>query len=267
MRTVKFDVSLKHDFIISLFLNIQFYTGCPTRNYTLFNLLGKTRYNFLWDTLYKFDNLLPQNIDRFSGSTPRVLIVTLPDKSPGVIPLDSRTRLDEIYNSQKAFNDIKEVLRAEIITGVTGARWILWTKLTLTLRCLVTIQRTVIMLDEDNSEAQKVINEGLHENCHVRGIWLLNCGCSVSSCITGMMSEAVANNDKHSGSTSSCDYSLSRSYTYISTVCVQKSSRITSGYWSVSTKISTLGVLPENLYLFFGSNISNLYILSKLLPM
>ena len=94
-----------------------------------------------------------------------MLIVT----RPGVIPLDSRTRLDEIYNSQKAFNDIKEVLRAEIITGVMGARWIL-TKLTLTLRCLVTIQRTVIMLDEDNSEAQKVINEGLHENCHVRGI-------------------------------------------------------------------------------------------------
>jgi len=78
------------------------------------------------DRMYKFDIiLLPQNIDRFSGSTPRVLIVTLPDKSPGVIPLDSRTRLDEIYNSQKAFNDIKEVLRAEIITGVTGARWIL----------------------------------------------------------------------------------------------------------------------------------------------
>ena len=77
------------------------------------------------ERIYKFDILLPQNIDRFSGSTPRVLIVTLPDKSPGVIPLDSRTRLDEIYNSQKAFNDIKEVLRAEIITGVTGARWIL----------------------------------------------------------------------------------------------------------------------------------------------
>ena len=54
-----------------------------------------------------------------------MLIVTLPDKSPGVIPLDSRTRLDEIYNSQKAFNDIKDVLRAEINTGVTGARWIL----------------------------------------------------------------------------------------------------------------------------------------------
>ena len=52
MRTVKFDMSLKHDFIISLFLNIQFYTGCPTKNYTLFTLLGKTRYNFLWDTLY-----------------------------------------------------------------------------------------------------------------------------------------------------------------------------------------------------------------------
>ena len=54
-----------------------------------------------------------------------MLIVTLPDKSPGVIPLDSRTILDEIYNSQKAFNDKKEVLRAEIITGVPGARWIL----------------------------------------------------------------------------------------------------------------------------------------------
>ena len=77
------------------------------------------------DRIYKFDILLPQNIDRFSGSTPRVLIVTLPDKSPGVIPLDSRTRLDEIYNSQKAFNDIKEVLRAENITGMMGARWIL----------------------------------------------------------------------------------------------------------------------------------------------
>merc|ERR1711860_468656 len=62
------------------------------------------------DRIYKFDVLLPQNIDRFSGSTPRVLIVTLPDKSPGVIPLDSRTRLDEIYNSKKAFNDLKEVL-------------------------------------------------------------------------------------------------------------------------------------------------------------
>ena len=71
------------------------------------------------DRIYKFDILLPQNIDRFSGSSPRVLIVTLPDKSPGVIPLDSRTRLDEIYNSQKM------------------------------------IMRTVIMLDEDNSEAQK----------------------------------------------------------------------------------------------------------------
>ena len=56
------------------------------------------------DRIYKFDILLPQNINRFSGSTPRVLIVTLPDKSPGVIPLDSRTRLDEIYNSKKAFN-------------------------------------------------------------------------------------------------------------------------------------------------------------------
>ena len=44
-----------------------------------------------------------------------MLTVTLPDKSPGVIPLDSRTRLDEIYNSQKAFNDIKEVLPERLL--------------------------------------------------------------------------------------------------------------------------------------------------------
>ena len=67
------------------------------------------------DRIYKFDILLPQNINRFSGSTPRVLIVVLPDKSPGVIPLDSRTRLDEIYNSKKAFNDIKEVLPERLL--------------------------------------------------------------------------------------------------------------------------------------------------------
>ena len=36
--------------------------------------------------------------------------ILLPDKSPGVIPLDIRTWLDEIYNSQKALNDIKVVL-------------------------------------------------------------------------------------------------------------------------------------------------------------
>ena len=102
---------------------------CSHKYYTTFvgvfpNLL-KCYTGIKIDRIYKFDILLPQNIDRFSGSTPRVLIVTLPDKSPGVIPLDSRTRLDEIYNSQKAFNDIKEVLRVEIITGVMGARWIL----------------------------------------------------------------------------------------------------------------------------------------------
>ena len=43
------------------------------------------------ERIYKFDILLPQNINRLSGSTPRVLIVVLPDKSPGVIPLDIRT--------------------------------------------------------------------------------------------------------------------------------------------------------------------------------
>ena len=29
----------------------KWFTGCPTKNYTLFTLLGKIRYNFLWDTL------------------------------------------------------------------------------------------------------------------------------------------------------------------------------------------------------------------------
>ena len=62
------------------------------------------------DRIYKFDILLPQNKNRFSGSTPRVLIVVFPDKSPGVILLDSGTRSDKIYNSQKTFNGIKKVL-------------------------------------------------------------------------------------------------------------------------------------------------------------
>ena len=63
------------------------------------------------DRIYKFDIiLLPQNINRFSGSTPRVLIVVFPDKSPGVILLDSGTRSDKINNSQKTFNGIKKVL-------------------------------------------------------------------------------------------------------------------------------------------------------------
>ena len=62
------------------------------------------------DRIYKFDILLPKNKYRFSGSTPRVLIVVFPDKSPGVILLDSGTRSDKIYNSQKTFNGIKKVL-------------------------------------------------------------------------------------------------------------------------------------------------------------
>ena len=64
------------------------------------------------DRIYKFDIiLLPQNINRFSGSTPRVLIVVLQDKSPGVISLYFRKRLDEIYNSKKSFNYIKKALQ------------------------------------------------------------------------------------------------------------------------------------------------------------
>ena len=40
-----------------------------------------------------------------------MLIVVLPDKSPGVISLDFTKRLDEINNSQKSFNYIKKVLQ------------------------------------------------------------------------------------------------------------------------------------------------------------
>ena len=53
---------------------------------------------------------------------------------------------------------------------------------------------------------------------------------------------------------------------YISTILVKKFSGITSRYLSGSKKVITLGVLPENPYLFFGSNISHLYILSISLP-
>ena len=53
---------------------------------------------------------------------------------------------------------------------------------------------------------------------------------------------------------------------YISSNLVLESSGITPGDLSGSVTISTLGVLPENLSMFCGSNISNLYILSILIP-
>ena len=52
---------------------------------------------------------------------------------------------------------------------------------------------------------------------------------------------------------------------YISSNLVLESSGITPGDLSGSVTISTLGVLPENLSMFCGSNISNLYILSILI--
>ena len=74
---------------------------------------------------------------------------------------------------------------------------------------------------------------------------------------------APINNNKHSGSTSFISLKAFLEL-YISSNLVLESSGITSG--DLFGTISTLGVLPESLFMFCGSNISNLYILSILIP-
>ena len=76
---------------------------------------------------------------------------------------------------------------------------------------------------------------------------------------------APINNNKHSGSTFLIPLKVFWEL-YILSDLVPESSRITPGDLSGNTTISTLGVLPENLFMFCGSNISNLYILSILIP-
>ena len=73
------------------------------------------------------------------------------------------------------------------------------------------------------------------------------------------------NNNTHSGSTTFMSFKAFWEL-YISSNHVLISSGITPGDLSGSTTISTLGVLPENLFMFCGSNISNLYILTILIP-
>ena len=76
---------------------------------------------------------------------------------------------------------------------------------------------------------------------------------------------APANNNKRSGSTSFISLKAFWEL-YISSNLVLESSGITPGDLSGSVTISILGALPENLSMFCGSNISNLYILSILIP-
>ena len=51
---------------------LQGVAGCPTKNYTLFTLLGKTNYNFVWDTLY--DGVVSN--DRLGAEVMRLMIRT-----------------------------------------------------------------------------------------------------------------------------------------------------------------------------------------------
>ena len=136
---------------------------------------------------------------RFSGSTPRVLIVTLPDKSPGVIPLDSRTRLDEIYNSKKAFNDIKEVLTECLLLFMGALPGIIWKSL-LDTRSL---SFSDIYLD--------FIKSPLTLSTPTNKDRLSGSSPTSKDKLSG---STPANNNKHSGSTSSCDYILSGSYIF-----------------------------------------------------